>query len=361
MQSISSLFSRSIYNVLPLIKSRSEAETLLSLVVIISRIDAHLRSFFLIMEHEFFFTSFLNFSVSSAFLNLDVCIFPIIKSSIECLKMRYISTIQKIKSQIQNMISVGKSLFQYGDQNNALSKELSDINYEELSIRKRTVAKIELDLSEKINKLSSLSFQLEKRSNFNSFLTELNSWVISTTCNELDKTYSSTKNQIKNCTKTPTTLIPSSMCSMIRTIEQENTFITTNQEKNTNKRQRFDGDVSVINESSKFPLRLNHHVYFESSLTAQFDNISHNDDENIKGSTGIESCKKQRNIKNTNLTLDKSEGTSSTGSSSQEIDISRFQHNNTTSSKDSSEQNIVEGVKTIENIEKNIVIRRNTK
>ena len=140
--------------VLPLIRNRGEAETLLSVGILGQQLDACVRVLITELEHERLIGALCDASLQSrnAF---DVAIGPLLRQALNAAKMRAPLQMDLLSKLIEQLSRLEVTIRQYGIQNLTLAQELQ--GHTSVAEQKKLLATMELELCTKICSVVDLS------------------------------------------------------------------------------------------------------------------------------------------------------------------------------------------------------------
>ena len=140
--------------VLPLIRNRGEAETLLSVGILGQQLDACVRVLVTELEHERLIGALCDASLQSrnAF---DVAIGPLLRQALYAAKMRAPLQLDLLSKLIEQLCRLEVTIRQYGIQNLTLAQELQ--GHTSVAEQKKLLATMELELCTKICSVVSFS------------------------------------------------------------------------------------------------------------------------------------------------------------------------------------------------------------
>lgn len=155
MSTLCSICEPLVYKILPLLKSRPEADLLIEILLLTIRFDAVLSAQRTSAEVDSRLDDLLNTSCQNKRHDIAVLIHQLqmkLKVSVE----HQISSVQRMLYQFEKL---QKSVHQYAELNSNLSRELRElVGCDEISGRKHEVGEFEFELSKRMQTLISLSW-----------------------------------------------------------------------------------------------------------------------------------------------------------------------------------------------------------
>lgn len=139
----------SVENVLPLIKSRSEAEALLTVILLGQQLDAAVRSLMASIEYEKLLLTLRDAATRSGNC-YDTAVAASIHQAVELSRKRLPSQVIVSTKLIENLCRLEVSIRQYGQQNLTISQELQE-HAPDVAALKLTLSAVELDLCARMN------------------------------------------------------------------------------------------------------------------------------------------------------------------------------------------------------------------
>jgi hypothetical protein len=152
------ILSFPLSDVLPLIKNKGEATALISAILVSQQLCSTSRALYLSVENELLLTNLHEDAVeASKESRFMVAWCPFIFTARDLIKERFSVQVEHLNGVLDDLCRINASIRMYSEQNIALARELESAGCEELADQKMKIARFEIEICRRIDKIKAFS------------------------------------------------------------------------------------------------------------------------------------------------------------------------------------------------------------
>jgi hypothetical protein len=152
------ILSFPLSDVLPLIKNKGEATALISAIIVSQQLSSTSRALYLSVENELLLTNLHKDAVeASKESRFMVAMCPFIFTARDLIKERFSVQVEYLNGVLNDLCRINASIRMYSEQNIALARELESAGCEELAYQKMKIARFEIEICHRIDKIKAFS------------------------------------------------------------------------------------------------------------------------------------------------------------------------------------------------------------
>ena len=152
------ILSFPLSDVLPLIKNKGEATALISAIIVSQQLSSTSRALYLSVENELLLTELHKDAVeASKESKFMVAVCPFIFTARALIIERFSVQVEYLNGVLDELCRINASIRMYSEQNIALARELDSAGCEELACQKMKIARFEIEICHRIDKIKNFS------------------------------------------------------------------------------------------------------------------------------------------------------------------------------------------------------------